>query len=81
MLYKWWKEERPKRPDPIAASGWSEYFDKRCASQDEDIPLTSSNDKEASKILEICRKMEQEQEDEDTEMLICLIKLRSHLWT
>jgi hypothetical protein len=80
MLYKWWKEERPKRPDPMAASGWNEHFEKRRnASQDDDFSL-SSDDNEASKILEICRKMEQEQEDEDTEMLVRLVKLRSHLW-
>ncbi len=82
MLYKWWKEIRPKRPDPMAASGWNEYSEKRRnASEDDDILSISSNDNEASKILENCRKIEQEQEDEDTEMLICLIKLRSHLWT
>jgi hypothetical protein len=81
MLYKWWKEIRPKRPDPMAASGWSEYCEKRRnASQDNDFSI-SSNDDEASKILEICRKMEQEQEDEDTEMLVGLVKLRSRLWT
>jgi hypothetical protein len=39
-------------------------------------------DRERSKIiLQACHKMEQEQEDEDTEMLIRLIKIRSSLWT
>ena len=33
------------------------------------------------KILRICPKMEQKQEDEDTEMLIRLVKLRQSIWT
>ena len=66
----------------MASSGLNEHFEKRRnASQDDDIPSNTSNDKEAYKILEICRKMEKEQEDEDTEMLVRLVKLRSHLWT
>jgi hypothetical protein len=35
----------------------------------------------ARQILEVCHKMESEQENEDTEMLIRLIKIREHLWT
>lgn len=33
------------------------------------------------RILDLCHKMEQEQTDEDTTMLIRLVKLRSDLWT
>lgn len=28
-LYTWWKEDRPKRPDPMEASGWSAYWDEK----------------------------------------------------
>lgn len=35
----------------------------------------------ACQILEVCHKVESEQENEDTEMLIRLIKIRKHLWT
>ncbi len=89
MLYKWWKEERPKRPDPMDASGWSDYCEERrraAESQGDDLSWIGCDmddpEKERSrKILEICHKMEQEQEDEDTQMLIRLIKIRRSLWT
>jgi hypothetical protein len=89
-LYTWWKEERPNRPDPMDASGWSNYCEKRRedakACDDESwcsfFQYESNEDKKLStQILEICNKMEQQQADEDTEMLIRLIKLRSSLWT
>jgi len=91
-LYKWWKEERPQRPDPMDASGWSDYCEERrqavrAENGDDDDFLWIGCDKDeldrerSSKILEICRKMEQEREDEDTEMLICLIKIRKSLWS
>lgn len=89
MLYKWWKEQRPKRPDPMEASGWADYYEKkRQAAEAQDVDFswiswdTDETDKEhSSKILEICHKMEQEHDDEDTEMLIRLIKIRKSLWT
>ncbi len=83
-LYKWWKEIRPKRPDPFVASGWGDYHEKKCReaeAQGDSVSWINSNDTEGHEILETCHKLEQEQEDEDTEMLICLVKLRSHLWT
>lgn len=88
LLYKWWKEERPKRPDPIDASGWSDYCEERRQIAEEagnesfwpDHSSDDSNRNRSHEILEICRKIEKEQEDEDTAMLIRLIKIRSHLW-
>lgn len=84
-LYEWWKKERPNRPDPMDASGWSEYCEKKRQGADPDDDLgwisCNSNDEERRKILDLCHKMEKEQEDEDTEMLIRLIKIRSSLWT
>lgn len=80
-LYKWWKEERQKRLDPSEASGWSEYCDKRHQATEtcENYPFT---DKERSRsILDIYSKMEKEQEEEDTAMLIRLVKIRQSLWT
>jgi hypothetical protein len=29
VLYRWWKEVRPTRQDPMEASGWSAYCDER----------------------------------------------------
>ncbi|HSW85978.1 MAG TPA: hypothetical protein VLG49_00600 [Rhabdochlamydiaceae bacterium] len=88
-LYKWWKEVRPKRPDPIDASGWSDYCDKRSKNtqtQDNDVwpdveDETNEEKARAHEILAICHKLENEQDEEDTEMLIRLVKLRKSLWT
>jgi hypothetical protein len=65
-LYNWWKQ-RPNRPDPDEVSGWSEY----CKNKDEN----------AQRPLDKLREIEQQYEDEDTEMLIRLIKVRKSLWT
>ncbi|MBI5346010.1 MAG: hypothetical protein HZB76_02560 [Chlamydiae bacterium] len=89
LLYKWWKEERPRRLDPMDASGLSDYYEKRCQDSESQgyelswicCDVDEPNKEHLSKILKICQKMEQEQEAEDTEMLIRLIKIRGSLWT
>ena len=74
QLYHWWKHERPNRPDPHEISGWSKYCgQKRIVGKMEE---SVSRD-----ILNACLKIEKEHEEEDTDMLIRLIKIRSHLWT
>lgn len=88
-LYKWWKEDRPKRLDPMEASGWSDYCDERrnkAKEQDNDLWLdfedeTDEEKTRSHKIHAICNKMEREQDEEDTKMLIRLVKLRKNLWT
>jgi len=88
-IYRWWKEERPKRPVPSDASGWSAYCEeeRKDTDTDEDDFLNlgkfrSDEDRERSKnILDILAKIEKEQHDEDTEMLIRLVKIRQSLWT
>lgn len=91
VLYKWWKEGRPKRQDPMEASGWSAYCDERRKKAevqgfDLTLPVLEEDETEEEKartrkILEVCHRMESEQENEDTEMLVRLIKIREHLWT
>jgi hypothetical protein len=87
-LYKWWKEERPKRLDPMDASGWSNFCEERrnAAKAGGDEPWdcfaeyeSEEEQERAGKIHDIYRKLEQEQEDEETEMLIRLVKLRTRL--
>ncbi len=90
-LYKWWKEDRPKRADPMDTSGWSDYCDQKRKETDdlgEDglSSLFRNDQSEAEqerkrKILDLCWKLEQEQEDEDTNMLIRLVKVRHSIWT
>jgi hypothetical protein len=89
ILYQWWKSDRPNRPDPGVASGWSAYCeekDKEAKARGED-PLSSiidkdkTDDKRSRELMDICHQMEQQQENEDTAMLIRLIKIRQRLWT
>lgn len=87
-LYHWWKVERPKRRDPSEASGLDDFHKKRrdAAKPSDDIwaELSMKNkeqDELLLKLLNICQKLEQEQDDEDTAMLIRLIRIRRSLWT
>lgn len=91
VLYRWWKEVRPTRQDPMEASGWSAYCDERRQKAEVQgfdliLPVLEEDETEEEKartrkILEVCHRMESEQENEDTEMLVRLIKIREHLWT
>lgn len=83
-LYNWWKVVRPARIDPMDASGWSAYCSKKRGDSDDILSILSSTDEEriqSRPILVKMAKIEQQQDDEDTEMLIRLIKIRKHLWT
>jgi hypothetical protein len=86
-LYKWWTEVYPNRPDPHDASGWSEYCDLMRKEKGEGIRwigVKSSNketEKLGNKALKLVRKIEQDYEKEDTEMMIRLIRIRDSLWT
>ena len=84
-LYDWWKTVRPIRPDPYDASGWSAICARR-RSEDEDFlaGLEDRTDKERAEsiaVLARCSEIEQQHEDEDTEMLTRLIRIRKSLWT
>ena len=88
-LYTWWKE-RPNRPDPMDASGWTVHCGERhkeAVDRGEDslflfeIDESEEDREQTRKTSELCHKMEQEQEDEDTEMLIRLVTIRKGLWT
>ena len=84
-LYKWWKQERPNRPDPSDASGWSKYCEERHnaakKSGDDSSFFLPKMDDQAHHFMSVYRKMEEEQEEEDTDMLIRLVKIRHRLWT
>lgn len=88
VLYNWWKEERPNRPDPADISGWRKYCEETrniAKAHDNDTlngALTNKNeDKRSHHILTTYSKVEKEQEEEDTAILIRLIKIRQSLWT
>jgi hypothetical protein len=42
---------------------------------------TTDEQAETRRILDLLREIEKQQDDEDTEMMIRLIKVRNHLWT
>lgn len=84
-LYRWWTETYRNRPDPYDASGWSAYCEaarlanggKLSFGADKTPELKKMSDK-AHKLL---RKIEEQYEKEDEEMMIRLIKVRHALWT
>lgn len=85
-LYRWYKEVYLKRPDPMDASGWSEWCDSRRNEDEDDIFLgwaaeTEEEEAKKLKILDNMHKIEQDYHNEDTDMLIRLIKIRESLWT
>lgn len=66
-LYEWWTN-RDKRPDPLDLSGWNENYN-------------SGDEEKRFESYEKSQKIEDEYDNEDTEMLIELIRIRSSLWT
>lgn len=74
-LYEWWKNIRPHRPNPHIASEYNKAF------ADEDRifhrPLSEGQQNAIQKM----HNIEESYNNEDTEMLIELIKLRHSLWT
>lgn len=91
VLYQWWKHARPARPDPMEASGWSAHCDaaREKARGEGDTLFTDILSNKKSKkqqqkekeMLDRMNEIEKQYDDEDTEMLIRLIKIRKSLWT
>jgi hypothetical protein len=86
VLYDWWKNKRPARPDPHDASGWSAYCDEKREKEGDGIEFfdgerTPADRKRVRKMLDLCNKIENKQTEEDTEMMTRLIKIRQSLWT
>ena len=87
-LYNWWTQVYRNRPDPMDASGWSEYCDRMREESDGDgfrsifrQPKSKELKKFGDKALKLCHKIEQQYEKEDEQMMIRLIKVRHGLWT
>lgn len=83
-LYYWWTQVYPNRPDVHEVSGWREYCDnKRKSNPDEFMPedRTPEERRNTRKILAAMTKLEKQYANEDTKMLIRLIKVRGSLWT
>jgi len=86
-LYKWWTEVYPNRPDPHDVSGWSEICSRSREQNGNAFGLfdaenrTEEQQEEINKALDLSQKIEEQYKNEDTEMMIRLIKIRDSLWT
>jgi len=86
-IYIWWKFDRPKRPDPHDASGWSQYCDDMRDKYGEDH-IFESRDQETPEerargraALDKTHEIEAAYDAEDTAMLTKVIEIRKGLWT
>lgn len=68
-LYKWWKEDRPSRLDPMEVSGWSSACEGEASEKSKKAAFKRLSD------------LEESYEKEDERMLVKLIKIRKSLWT
>jgi len=87
-LYNWWVNIRPNRLDEMDASGYSDYYNKRRAAQEEKdgfrsiwAGFESDHSDELQHVLAESHRIEQKYADEDDEMLTRLIKVRHDMWT
>ncbi len=84
-IYIWLKDIRPNRPEPNDITGWSKHCDAKRKNGSSISLLAKEKTKEGEdkvkKILNELRSLEQQYDDEDTEILIRIIKIRKHLWT
>jgi hypothetical protein len=83
-LYTWWTEERPKRVEPMEASGWSAYCESK--RQAGGSVLDVLDDAEGKKIdtgpmHEKMNELDAKYDKEDEDMMIRLIRIRGALWT
>ena len=87
-LYTWWKHIRPARGEAWVASGFQAFWDKMDAKYGDNWlglgspgKLTAAEHRMYRKLQEENDELEQRWEDEDTEMLVRLVKIRQSLWT
>ena len=74
-LYLWYKDVRPNRVDPF-----SNLPDHRPITFDESGQIELTNEKYSKKVMEAFR-IEESQEQEDTDQLVRLMKIRRSMWT
>lgn len=91
-LYNWWKNVRPVRPDPYEVSGWHQISEERraarlAAGEEDDIMSMLDEDRTDEQRVRTraahdrITEIEAQYEQEDTDMLIRLIKIRDGLST
>jgi hypothetical protein len=76
QLYEWWTKKRPNRPDPYEASGWSKVCELSSLSD-----FSAKQQSKQNQAMKKLTQIEDKYDNEDTAMLIELIKIRHHLWS
>lgn len=85
-LYTWWKDVYPARRDPGELSGIDAYHEAKAAENGGKLRLCHNEKTEEERehvkaLLNENARIETMYTDEDTEMMIRLIKIRDGLWT
>lgn len=80
-LYEWWTKTRPARIDPYLSSGWSEVCKVNDKTLFDDKNKSPAQIRKQKLALDKLSKLEAKYDNEDTNMLIELIKIRHHLWS
>ncbi len=80
-LYEWWTKTRPSRVDPYLASGWSEVCKVNDKTLFDDANKSPAQIRKQKQALKKLGDLEEKYDNEDTNMLIELIKIRRHLWS
>lgn len=90
VIYKWWKYTRPLRKEPGEEVGLYLWYDEmrvKYGDKDSDMwgilgrKYSEEDEAEHRRLLDESNKVEGDQYDEDSEMMIRLVKLRHSLWT
>ena len=84
-LYVWWKEIRPARENDPANLAYKEFTRRMDAKYDGEpfnrSKYTPAESAEFNALIDSQEQFDKRCEDEDTEMLCRLIKIRNTLWT
>jgi hypothetical protein len=84
-LYTWWTQVYRNRPEPMEASGWSDYCEAARMANGGKLSFSGDKTPELAKMSKVAmkklHKMEADYEKEDEQMMIRLIKVRHGLWT
>lgn len=80
-VYTWLKEVRAKRPDPNDASGWSAICANRPSMFEREDEETEEEHKISMDAIHKSVEIENQYDQEDTDMLCRIIKMRNSLWT
>jgi hypothetical protein len=80
-LYEWWTNVRPNRVDPYEDSGWNKFCNIDENKLFNNKKETPQEIRRMNQAINRLAKIEEKHDNEDTNMLIELIKIRRHLWS